>query len=969
MFILRVSFFLFVFLFYSFGFSEPVEDTLEPLFTNFAVDLLSEDHITNVDEELNRFTSSDWSNDIARSTENWTVSEARAFLDVLTGSDIAHRSILNILQAPDYIKTIKNGHLFIFSGQLRPASQKKNASQVFFEFVHRHLDSSEIEDRMGPDWKEDISHHIRYWPTQDAEGFLATLIDSNFSLNSILNLLQAPDYLEKLRTGQINFEFFQTSAVAAESASVETSHQTNSQNIVGTQSAADIFIQRAKWYFREEFEKQKDTKYKDMSYEEAFQKKMGADWEDKIRKSTAHWTVQDAQALLDYLSKRIGEIAALNRMKSISYFKRMRNYDRFLERVTFYESYMGEDEVTYRLSRSLGGFERGDIKEIKRVVDFLEEYLGSRELIKDMMLDNLSGFSMLSGKDDAQINLNNIKDVIAYLESIGFKVKQIKSMIFKNFFGFVRATRRKLEARRQLMIQEETIGIVFTPNDINKMIEKSIYGFLLSDLEKVKLMVACLKEIGFEDDKIKEMAIENLRGLAQSDPETLLSKRQSLTQEETIGIAFKLDEIDKMIANNIEDFLRVDLTKAKVMVACLKQIGFEDDTIKKMAIQNLKGLDKGDPETLLRKRQSLRRESTIGIAFELDEIDKMIEKSIQTFLQADLEKVKEMVACLKKEIGFKDDKIKKMAIQNLQGLTKGNPETLLRKRQSLTQEETIGIAFELNEIGKMIANNIEDFLRVNLTKVKMMVACLKKEIGFKDDKIKKMAIRNLQGLAQSDPETLLRKRQSLTQEETIGITFELDEIDKMIEGNIQGFLRADLEKAKVMVTYLKIKSTGFGFEDNTIKKMAIENLQGLAKGDPETLKSKKESLTKIEKIGIALTSDEINKMIEKNIEGFLQADLKKVKEMVTYLKEIGVANNKIKKMVIQNLISFSTIKSSELRGMIESFKNEPQLRRAKTETLMKKIREMITDQNLINFFYNNFDTNLKALTCPYALSN
>ena len=61
---------------------------------------------------------------LANATENWTASEARAFLDVLMSSGIAHRSILNILQATDYIKAIKSEHHFRFSGQLRSATSE-----------------------------------------------------------------------------------------------------------------------------------------------------------------------------------------------------------------------------------------------------------------------------------------------------------------------------------------------------------------------------------------------------------------------------------------------------------------------------------------------------------------------------------------------------------------------------------------------------------------------------------------------------------------------------------------------------------------------------------------------------------------------------------------------------------------------------------------------------------------------------
>ena len=82
-------------------------------------------------------------------------------------------------------------------------------------------------------------------------------------------------------------------------------------------------------------------------------------------------------------------------------------------------------------------------------------------------------------------------------------------MIFNNFQGFVQATRRKLEIRRQLLMQEETIGIIFDPDEINKIIAENIHGFLIADLRKVKEMVAYLRSIDFKDDTIKDMAIRS----------------------------------------------------------------------------------------------------------------------------------------------------------------------------------------------------------------------------------------------------------------------------------------------------------------------------------------------------------------------------------------------------------------------------------------------------------------------------
>ena len=969
MYILRVSFFLFVFLSHSFVFSEPVAEVSEKaevVFTNFVTNLLSEEGINNPEAELDKLINSGWLDHISDATENWTADEARKFLSVLQSSGVAPSSILNILLSTDYLKVLKERPAFRFSTEaVQVRSERLTAGEVFFNYVDKRLGTSEIENRMGSEWLTYVFDHTETWPASDASNLLNFLESSEVQLDSILRLLQSPDYLQKLKSGQINLDFLRSSNTVVIESTPSTHQQAELQSISANQSAGDIFVERARQYFRAEFEEQQSTKYKNMTYEEAFTKKMGKDWEDRIQKATEYWVSQKAIDLLDHLSNRIGMSLTLDRMKATSYFETIGgNYNDFIERVNFYENYIGKDEVTKRLSQSLGGFERGDTTEIERVIEFLEEYLGSQKIVQDMMLESLGGFSRLSSKDNAQTNLENIKDVIGYLKSIEITEEQIKFRIIEDFAGFVKATRRRLETKRQSLTKVETIGIAFTLDEINQMITKSIIDFLFAGLLKIKKMVAYLQSIDLEDEQIKEMAIKNLKGLAQGDPEELKSRKESLTQAETIGIAFTSAEVNQMIAESIEGVLKTDLGKVKKMVAYLQSIDFDDKQIKEMATKNFQGLGRGDPEILQSKKESLTQAETIGIAFTSDEINQMITKSLEGFLRTDLVKIKEMVVYLKEKIGFKDEQIKEMAIKNLKGLAKGNPEELKSRKESLTQAETVGIAFTSAEINQMITKSIEGFLQADLIKIKEMVVYLKEKLKFKDEQIKEMAIRNLQGLAKGNPEELKSRKESLTQAETIGIAFTSDEINKMITKSIEGFLSADLLKIKKMVAYLP----SIDLDDEQIKDMTIKNFQGLATSDPEILQSKKESLTQAETIGIAFTSDEINQMITKSLEGFLQTDLEKVKKMVVYLKEeIGFKDEQIKEMAIKNFIGFSIIKSYELRDMIESFKKEPQLRKAKKEALMKKIREMITNQNLIDF-YHNFDANLKALICTQALS-
>ena len=194
---------------------------------------------------------------------------------------------------------LKNEYSFTFSGQVRSPSQRQNASKVFIEFVKEQLNTAQVESRMGFQWERDISNYIRFWSTEDAENFLKRLIDLNIKLDHILRLLQAPDYLEQLRTGQISLDFLKISnVVVIESVSPVANQQslTVLQNTISDQIASDIFIERARQYFRAEFEFQREKKYKNMTYEEAFQKKMGTTWEDRIRRYTKNWTSEDARA-------------------------------------------------------------------------------------------------------------------------------------------------------------------------------------------------------------------------------------------------------------------------------------------------------------------------------------------------------------------------------------------------------------------------------------------------------------------------------------------------------------------------------------------------------------------------------------------------------------------------------------------------------------------------------------------------
>ncbi len=113
---------------------------------------------------------------------------------------------------------------------------------------------------------------------------------------------------------------------------------------------------------------------------------MGKDWLEKITRATAKWSPEEAQKFLKFLRNRIGEENTIKRIKSTSYFPYM-NYRSFMEKVTLYEQYIGEEGVTSRLQKSFGGFHKGQVNEIRSGVEFLKSYIGEEMTIQKMEQD------------------------------------------------------------------------------------------------------------------------------------------------------------------------------------------------------------------------------------------------------------------------------------------------------------------------------------------------------------------------------------------------------------------------------------------------------------------------------------------------------------------------------------------------------------------------------------------------------
>ena len=97
---------------------------------------------------------------------------------------------------------------------------------------------------------------------------------------------------------------------------------------------------------------------------------MPRNWEVNIIAYTKRWNKEDMENFLNYLTERIGEEDTLEIIKNVSYFGSLR-YESFRKRISLYEKYVGIEEVTNRLRKSLSGFERGKVENIDKVIEYL----------------------------------------------------------------------------------------------------------------------------------------------------------------------------------------------------------------------------------------------------------------------------------------------------------------------------------------------------------------------------------------------------------------------------------------------------------------------------------------------------------------------------------------------------------------------------------------------------------------------
>ncbi len=346
------------------------------------------------------------------------------------------------------------------------------ADEVFFGFVDQHTE--DFDATMGPTWLDEILEHTESWAASDATELLNSLEVSSFPTPHILTILKNTQSLQRIQKQLNNSEF---------------------------QTGSDVFIDYVRNYFRKKLQEDQPN-LEEEALEEAFEGLMLRQmpslrnkhpWEERIHNDAQSWSTIDAILFLDDLENEWGMDAdtIIKRLNATTFFK-LAHYISFTLRLEVYTEYFGKDHVKKILDKTFMPFERGEVHNIRAMLDAVITYFNFE---KDLMIEILS--------NNLQLISNNSLDLfnrrVSWLE--GFLGKgdrnrgkdEIKEFVReKKSLNIIRSVNIKINRKTDENETEFRVNFLrsragYNQEDVIDSFKKNPQAFLMGDLSTDKI--------------------------------------------------------------------------------------------------------------------------------------------------------------------------------------------------------------------------------------------------------------------------------------------------------------------------------------------------------------------------------------------------------------------------------------------------------------------------------------------------
>lgn len=321
--------------------------------------------------------------------------------------------------------------------------------------------------------------------------------------------------------------------------------------------ASDVFIQFVQEELGENWsEKMNSKKYGYKSH--------STPWKKEVIPSTRQWSSKAAREFLNILVKRVGKqntcyllARSLSHLKSIPHQRETMSQDilqNFKERIASYDDYMGEEETTEMMRKSLAGFTQGGLNKIKGMTQFLESYLQSKEFVIRILKRDPQNFS-LTRVDEIQPVLIFLKTIIGHETLTEMMTRKKEDKKYGRYLALSKL--KTLQKILQPVMNEMALVSLKIRNSLQREILELLeldYDHLFKIQKQVSLWISYSGLLAVSRVMKKSLGILFDDGFYDIEEKIKITKRESQNKKPVIKFAQQHPEL--FVRSSVREFLK-----------------------------------------------------------------------------------------------------------------------------------------------------------------------------------------------------------------------------------------------------------------------------------------------------------------------------------------------------------------------------------------------------------------------------
>ena len=369
---------------------------------------------------------------------------------------------------------------------------------------------------------------------------------------------------------------------------------------------------------------------------------------------------------------------------------------------------------------------------LEQIAKYMQDFFGGENAKKDvdsMMSQNLGAF--------VQIDTKELEDAVTWFnKERGIPMDAIKKVFKGSIEAASLVNKDKLEHVAKHI--QTFFGGDSAKEDVNSMMLQNLGDFAQIDTKEFEDTVTWFnKERGIPMDIIKETFKGNASGVYQVSKEKL--EHVAKYMQDFIGGENAKKDVDSMMLQNPRAFVLIDTEEFEDAVTWFKERGILEETIKEIFKGNVSAarlVNKDKLEHVAKHMQKFFGGDNVK-----NDVDSMMLKNPESFVQIDTEEFEDAVTWLNEERGILMDIIKEAFKKNAGGVYRVSKEKL--EHVAKYMQDFIGAENAKEDVDSMMLKNPSDFVQIDTSEFGEAVTWLIEERNIPESLIKEAFRKNV----------------------------------------------------------------------------------------------------------------------------------------------------------------------------------------------------------------------------------